>query len=313
MYYLTISDTTSSSSVSLESTIGINIVKVSDIGQEYATDHVIVEDKVYAYDYNSASIVLGCQQTIYGTVVPGSTLIPAEFLNAQNFGIRDTKRCLVYNKDSQVFVLYYGEDLRHGIVLNNTGNLFPRELDRSFIKFQGFNQSVFGVSEDNLIVQDFKRGTIVPDIQPVAEFEAIGLKDNRCICASILELTELNGIECDVNITNTLTSYQHIKPYTNIGVDKLVLPPMLYSNQLTKYAAYGLTPEEERLIAQGKITEEEIFKTKGLNKWAAKKSNCTRIYAPMSGREGIAITIQFPTNVAFCLAGIRMPDFSQGE
>ena len=49
------------------------------------------------------------------------------------------------------------------------------------------------------------------------------------------------------------------------------------------------------------------------SKWAAKKSNLTRVYAPMSGRDGISISLEFAANQAFCLAALRLPDFSQGE
>lgn len=307
LYYLTIADTFSSQSVSADSQSGINIKKIAEIGQQYKTDHLIVKEQVYAYDSNSDSIVLAATSNMFGSVVSGKVLIDAEFLNAQNFGIASSKRCLTFNKDAQVFILYYGDDLKHGILLNTTGNLFPRELDRSMLTFQGFNQGVIGVTTNNIIVQDYHKNTIIPDIVPVADFEAIGLKDSRCICASIAEVTELNGIEYDFLTTNTLTSFQHIKPYTNFGIDKLEIPPMIYSDNLRTYNSYGVLPEEED------IPPIDLAKIKGLNKWADKKSNSTRIYAPMSGRAGINICIQFPANVAFCLAGIRLNDFSQGD
>lgn len=307
LYYLTIADTFSSQSVSADSQSGINIKKIAEIGQQYPTDHLVVREQVYAYDSNSDSIVLAATTNMFGSVVSGKVLIDAEFLNAQNFGIASSKRCLTFNKDAQVFILYYGDDLKHGIVLNSTGNLFPRELDRPMIIFQGFNQGVIGITKSNVIVQDYHKNTIIPDIVPVADFEAIGLKDSRCICSSIAEVSELNGIEYDFLTTNTLTSFQHIKPYTNFGIDKLEIPPMIYSDALRTYDSYGVLPEEED------IPPIDLAKIKGLNKWADKKSNSTRIYAPMSGRAGINICIQFPANVAFCLAGIRLNDFSQGD
>lgn len=313
MYYLTISDNVSSSSVSAESVIGINIKKISDIGQQYATDHIIVMDRVYAYDSNSASIVEACVQNVFGGIVPGKTLISAEFLNANNYGITEAKRNLVFNKDAQVFVLYYGEDYKHGIVLNAAGNLFPRELNKSMYTFLPFNQSVYGITEDNYIFQDYKKNTLIPDVEPVAEFEPIALKDSRVICSSIIEITELNGIEYDLTTRNAITSYQHIKPYTNIGVDKIEIPPMMYSDEEHIYPSYGLTKEEEEAIARGETTEAEIIARKGLRRWAKKKSNLTRVYAPMSGREGLSISLQFPKNVSFCVAGFRFSDFSQGE
>ena len=50
-----------------------------------------------------------------------------------------------------------------------------------------------------------------------------------------------------------------------------------------------------------------------VRQWASKKSTATRIYAPMSGREGVSLTIEFKPNQAFCLIALRLIDFSQGE
>ena len=271
-------------------TSGINIEKIAEIGQEYATDHVIVKEAIYAYDSNSASIVQAAAQNVFGSIVAGTPLISADYLNAQNFGIIDRKRCLTYNSEAQVFILYFGEDLTDGIVLTAQGSLFPRKLDRYVRYLIGFNQGVLGIMADGTIFQDFKRNTVIPTIRPVAEFEAIGLKDNRLLCGSILEVTELNGVEYDIGVTNTSTSFQHIQPYTNYGIDGLNIPPLIYSDKRIAYPSF----EEQ-------------------TKWAAKKSNLTRVYAPMSGREGVSITMQFPPDVAFCLVALRIPDFSQGE
>ena len=121
-------------------------------------------------------------------------------------------------------------------------------------------------------------------------FEPIGLRDNRLICSSILEVTELNGIEYKVSTENAGTSYQQIVPSYNIIEGQEFLPPLLYSDDNVKLPSYELT-----------------------SKWAEKTSNVTRIYAPMSGRNGVAITIEFPANTAFCLSALRLPDFSQGN
>lgn len=294
MYTLVIGNTNSSYSeaagTAANSDIAIKIDKIAELGQEYATDHVIVKEAIYAYDCNSASIVQAASQNVFGSIVAGTTLISADYLNAQNFGIVDRKRCLTYNSEAQVFILYFGEDLTDGIVLTSQGSLFPRKLDRYVQYFIGFNQGVLGIMGDGTIFQDFKRNTVIPLIQPVAEFEAIGVKDNRLIMGSILEVTELNGIEYDIAVTNTDTSYQHIQPYTNYGVDGLNIPPLIYSDRRNDYPSFELQ-----------------------TKWAVKKSNLTRVYAPMSGREGVSITMQFPADVAFCLAALRIPDFSQGE
>ena len=108
----------------------------------------------------------------------------------------------------------------------------------------------------------------------------------------MLEVTELNGVEYNITTSNAGVSYQHINPSINYGIDKTELPPMVYSDQTKKLYSdsFELT-----------------------SKWADKKSNLTRVYAPMSGRDGISISLEFAANQAFCLAALRLPDFSQGE
>lgn len=292
LYYLTINNTTSSSSVSSESSIGISVSKLAEIGQQYAQDHVVVRDKVYAYDSNTCSIVLAGYKNSLGSIQQGNILVTSETLNAQDLGITESERKLTYNCEANCMILYYGEGFNNGLVLTVFGSLFPRELDRQFDYFIKFNQGVAGITSDGLIVQDFKKGTIILNKTATAEFEAIGLKDNRCICSSIIEVTELNGIEYDITTTNAITSFQHIKPYTNFGIDKSELPPLIYSDY-----------KNNIIMDSFELT----------TKWAEKKSNLTRVYAPMSGRNGVAITFEFPENVAFCLAAIRLVDFSQGE
>lgn len=292
LYYAKISDNVSVDSVSGSATTGLTVVKVADIGQQYASDHVIVREKVYAYDSNSCSIVLAVTQNVFGSVLSGKTVVSAEYLNAQDLGISSTKRHLTYVGESDCLILYYGEQLNKGLVLTNQGSLFPRELDKDFETYIQFNQGVIAITKAGHIVQDFQKGTIVLNITPIVQFEAIGLKDNRCICSSILEVTELNGIEYNVTTYNTGASYQHIRPYINYGVDAVELPPLIYSdkNNLIINDSYELT-----------------------SRWADKKSNVTRIYAPMSGRNGVALSFEFAKNQSFCLAALRLPDFSQGE
>lgn len=277
IYYLTIGDS-------------VTIKKISQVGQQYASDHVIVGEKVYAYDVNSGAIVNAVSVNVFGTMVSGKPIISSEYLNAENMGINSTKRWLTYNAENEVFILYYGEMLNKGIVLTNVGTLFPRELDKNIRGFIGFNQGVvFLVEDTNEIVQDFKKGTVIPSLSCVANFEAIGLRDNRLICSSILEITELNGISYDVTTANAGTSYQRIVPSQGLTTTGAYLPPFLYSDDLDIVDSYELT-----------------------SRWADKNSNITRISAPMSGREGVRISIEFPANNAFCLAALRLPDFSQG-
>lgn len=289
LYYVTVSDTITNGT---SGNSGLNITKVSEIGQQYAGDHVIVGEKVYAFDSNSGSIVLACTQNMFGNVVSGKILVASEYIDSVNLGISEQRRKFVHNSEANCFILYYGEHLDKGLVLTSTGSLFPRELDIRIFDCVRFNQGTLSITREGLISQDFKKGTIILNKTPIAEFEAIGLKDNRCICSSMLEVTELNGIEYNITTSNAGVSYQHINPSINYGLNDTKLPPMVYSDKDKKLYtdSFELT-----------------------SKWAAKKSNLTRVYAPMSGRDGISISLEFAANQAFCLAALRLPDFSQGE
>lgn len=282
----------STSSVALNS-IGISIKKIAQIGQEYAKDHVIIDKQIIAYDSNSASLLVAAAVNVFGSLVAGKTLVTAEELNAQSFGIPEQKRQLVYNSEAQVLILYYGEQLKNGIVyVPQSKAIFPREMDISVEDFQGFNQGVIAVSENGNIFQDFKKGTLIEGLSTIANFEPIGLRDNRMICASLMEISELNGIEYDLTLINTQTSLQHITPSSSVSSTLKNTPPMLYSD---KKANLNF----------------DSFATQ--RKWADKMAICTRVYAPMSGRYGVNLGFEFPKAEAFCLAAIRIPDFSQGN
>ena len=279
IYYLTVSDTET------------NITKISNIGQQYAQDHVIVNNTIYAFDTHSGSLVIAAQQNMFGSVVAGKEYIKSEYIDAVDNGIVDSPRTLVYNQEAGAMMLYYGANLNKAMVIIGD-SLYPRELDCSVTVFRQFNNGVLIIDTNSRILQDYKQGTLIPNLTAVAEFEPIALKDNRCICASLIEVTELNGIEYWITTLNECTSYQHIIPPIQEGVDVDYLPPMLYSDKSTKviYDSFEL----ERV-------------------WAEKKSNVTRIAAPMSGRRGVQISLEFPENQAFCLCALRLNDFSQGE
>lgn len=279
IYYFTLSNTS------------LNITRVFVGGQEYASDHVIVGDKIYAYDTNTGAIVNAIQVNVFGTAVSGKPVISSEFLNAENMGINATERYLTYNAESGVFILYYGESLNQGIVLvQSEGTLFPRQLDKTILGFVGFNQGVVFITNDGEIIQDFKKGSIVPNLTPYVDFEPIALRGNQLTCCSILEITELNGLEYNLATTNAGQSYQQVTPSFLLDNHGDILPPLLYSNEDKLYPSFA----EE-------------------TKWAQKKSQISRVYAPMSGREGVSISIEFPANTDFCLTELALPDFSQGE
>lgn len=288
-YYLTI---TVSQSATGSAIYTVNIEKISNCGQQYATDHVIVREKVYAFDSNTGAIVNALSVNVFGAMVSGKPVISSEYLNAQNSGINNSKRWLTYNSEAEVFILYYGENLNQGLVLTNVGTLFPRQLDKNIDAYIGFNQGVVFITSDGEICQDFKKGSIIPNISCVADFESIGLRDNRMICSSLLEITELNGISYTLSTNNSGSSYQKVTPSKGLAEHNILLPPMMYSDRSINTIIDSFSME---------------------SKWADKISNVTRVYAPMSGREGVGISIEFPANTAFCLTALRLPDFSQGE
>ena len=284
----------STDSVSLTSTIGVSIKKIAQIGQEYAKDHVIVDKQILAYDSNSASIVIAASVNVFGSLVAGKTLVTAEDLNATNFGIPEQNRKLVWNAEAKVLILYYGENLRNGIVYVPAAKaIFPREMDIDCFDFQGFNQGILGVSNNGKIFQDYKKGTIIEGLTSVANFEPIALRDNKIVCASLMEISELNNIEYTLTTNNTQSSIQEIRPSNTVKNENIEnLPPMVYSNKKDKLYF-------------------ESYSTK--SKWADKISNCVRVYAPLSGRYGINLSFEFPKGEAFCLAAINIVDFSQGS
>jgi hypothetical protein len=160
------------------------------------------------------------------------------------------------------------------------------------MKYIGFNQGITGITEEGLIIQEYRPGTVIPNITAYADFEPIGLRDNRFTCCSMLEVTELNGVEYIVSTKNAGGSYQSIKPNINIGMGNSQLPPLIYSDK-----RFNIFNDSFELTSR----------------WADKKANVTRVYAPMSGREGVQISIEFQKNTSFCLTALRLPDFSQGE
>ena len=273
-------------------TIGdtLSVEKISQVGQKYSGDHVIVGEKVYAFDSNSGSIVNAISVNVFGALVAGKTIIPSEYIDAENMGINSTKRKLVYNAESGVLILYYGERLNRGLVLTNANTLFPRELDLGVDDLIGFNQGVAFITDDNKICQDFKKGSIIPSITPIVEFEQIGLRSNKLLCAGVLEITELNGIDYTLTTSNEAYCTQKITPSFFAGISDEALPSLIYSDAIIQNPSYA---EKSR--------------------WADKSSNATRVYSRMSGRSGISIGLEFPADIAFCVTAIGIPDFSQGE
>lgn len=272
-------------------TIGetVEIDKISQAGQEYASDHVIVGEKVYAYDCNSGSLVIAVQQNAFGYLTAGKPFVASEYLNVANLNINSTKRALTYNYEQNMFSLYYGEQLDRAIIYTNDQSLFPRQLDKNLIGFIGLNQGVVGITEQGEIIQDFKRGTIIPTLSCVATFEPIGLRDSRLTQCTLMELTELSGVEYQVNTQNATASHQVMRPslFAQTNGDELL--PFIYSDNIVKENSFELT-----------------------TRWAEQTANVARLSAPMSGRNGVSISLEFEAGRAFCLTMLRLPDFAQG-
>ena len=294
LYYLVLTQQTqdNTGTVTDRNTTNVYINKIANIGQKYATDHVIVREQVFAYDTWSGNIVDAASVNVFGNLVAGGIIIDQKALASYSSGIDSTKRSLCYNGQENKFFLYYGENLDNGILLTTQATIFPRKLDVEVMKYIGFNQGVVGVTPEGLIIQDYKPGTVIPNISAYADFEAIGLRDNRFTCSSLIEVTELNGVNYSISTKNAGGSYQYIRPNINIGINNSQLPPLIYSDK-----RFNIFNDSFQLTSR----------------WADKKSNVTRIYAPMSGREGVQISIEFDKNTSFCLAALRLPDFSQGE
>lgn len=294
LYYLVLTQQTQANTgtVTDQNLTNVYINKIANIGQKYATDHVIVREQIFAYDTWSGAIVNAASVNVFGNLVAGGVIIDQKALASQISGIDSTKRSLCYNGQENTFFLYYGENLDNAILLTLQATIFPRKLDVEIMKYIGFNQGVVGVTEEGLIIQDYKPGTIIANVSAYADFEAIGLRDNRFTCSSLMEITELNGVNYNVSTKNAGGSFQSIKPNINIGVNNAQLPPLIYSDK-----RFNIFNDSFELTSR----------------WADKKANVARVYAPMSGREGVQISIEFQKNTSFCLAALRLPDFSQGE
>lgn len=267
----------------------VSIEKISQAQQEYASDHVIIGEKVYAYDKNSGALVLAVAQNVFGALTAGKTLVASEFLSYAATDLRSTKRFLTYNFENELFCIYYGENLNKGILYTKSQSLFPREVDVRIKGFLGINQTVLAVTQDGQILQTFRKNTIIPTLSSVVTFEAIGLRDNRMIQSCILEVTELAGLPFKVTTTNTSTSIQSITPSRYISSSSEELLPFIYSDDIVVENSYELT-----------------------SRWVEQTSNMTRVYAPMSGRNGISITLEFEAGKQFCLSLLRLSDFCQG-
>lgn len=296
MYHARLTTNKYSYTESIESSMSenyININKISNITQKYPGDHVVIGSEVIAFDDASGNIVQAAYVNYLNQIQEGSVLLHGSELDSQSLGIQSSnKRVLAYSFRDEVLLLYYGSELDQALVINRGLSIFPRETNLSFLDVQMFAQGFINITTDGYVLEDFKRGTIIPNITPVAEFEHIGLRGNKMLSGTIIEITELNGVKYNIATMNAGNSEQEITP-TIIQINRnSALPNLIYSDETINF--YPTSFAES-------------------TKWASQKSSVTRIAAPLGGRDGLGVRLEFEPNVSFCLCAIRFPDMSQGE
>ncbi|MBP5596347.1 MAG: hypothetical protein J6Y02_13250 [Pseudobutyrivibrio sp.] len=271
----------------------ISVKKINNIIQKFPGDHVIIGSEVVAFDSSSGNLVLAAYVNYLGNIQEGSILLYSGELDSQVTGLLSSnKRLLTYSFQEEVLIIYYGKFLNEGLVINRNLSMFPRLNNKIISDVQMFYQGLIAITSTGEILDDFKKGTIIPDIPPTAAFEPIAIRGNKLLCGSIIEVTELNGIRYEISTLNAGSSYQKITPVNSIVNINSQLPNLVYSDSATNFIPASFAES---------------------TKWAGKKSQVTRMYAPLSGRDGLQITIEFEPNCALCLLALRFPEMSQGE
>lgn len=271
----------------------INISKVNNISQRYPGDHVIIGSEVIAFDSSSGNLIQAAYVNYLGNVQEGSILLHGSEIDSASLGILNSnRREMAYSFQEEILLLYYGIHLDKALVITRGLSLFPRETTKEFLSVNMFAQGFINITNGGEVIEDFKRGTIIPDLSPIAEFEPIALRGNKLLNGSIIEVSELNGVRYNISTLNAGNSEQSIVPLTNQINRNVALPNLIYSDLARKFLPASYAEQ---------------------SKWAAQKSNVTRIYAPLSGRDGLRMSIEFEPNCSFCLLAVRFPDMSQGE
>lgn len=296
----------------------LNINKLNNITQQYPGDHCIIGDEVIAYDAASGNLCQAVMINYFGNPQQGGILLHGSELDAENFGLFSaTQRKLCYNFQEEVLIIYYGADYKTALVIPRNLSIFPREISEGLRDIMMFNQSILGITytydeEDpttliHTIISDFKRGTTIPNISSIAEFEPIALNGNKLLAGSIIEITELNNEPFTISTSNSGIAIQIVNPsfLNNNSSSMEVLSNMLYSNTtnptITSNTVGEIVNSSQQTVVRGNA------------KWVYQKSGLTRIAAPLGGRDGLTIKIEFEPNVAFKIVSINLPDFSRGE
>lgn len=271
----------------------ISIEKVNNITQKYPGDHVIIGSEVIAFDSSSGNLIQAAYVNYMGNIQEGGVLLHGSELDAQSLGIMSSvNRELAYSFQEETLLLYYGKTLDKALLITRGLSLYPRETNKEFLTVKMFAQGFINVTLDGYVIEDFKRGTIIPDLSPIAEFEPIALRGNKLLNGSIIEITELNGVRYTISTLNSGSSEQAVTPVISQITKDVALPNLIYSDLSRNFLPASFAEE---------------------TKWANQKSNVTRLYAPLSGRDGLRMSIEFEPNTSFCFAAIRFPEMSQGE
>lgn len=272
----------------------LTINKINNIPQKYPGDHVIIGDEVIAYDAVSGNLVQAAYINYFQNLQQGAILLHGSEIDSQGLGLHSAvNRVLGYNYQEEVLIVYYGDMLYQSLVITRGLSIYPREINKDLVDCTMFAQGLLCFTTDGLILEDFKRGTVIPEITSVAEFEPICLRGSKLLTGTIIEFTELNDVNFNISASNAGYSSQDIIPSSQNRSDEQSTPLMLYSN-----------------AANPRILNDTVA---GEAKWVYQKSDVTRVVAPLSGRDGLMLRIEFPKNTAFTLCAINLPDLARGE
>ena len=272
----------------------LTINKINNIPQKYPGDHVIIGDEVIAYDAVSGNLVQAAYINYFQNLQQGAILLHGSEIDSQGLGLHSAvDRVLGYNYQEEVLIVYYGDMLYQSLVITRGLSIYPREINKDLVDCTMFAQGLLCFTTDGLILEDFKRGTVIPEITSVVEFEPICLRGSKLLSGTIIEFTELNDVDFNISTSNAGYSSQDIIPSSQNRSDEESIPLMLYSNS-----------------SNPRILNDTVA---GEAKWVYQKSDVTRVAAPLSGRDGLTLRMEFPKNTAFTLCAINLPDLSRGE
>ena len=272
----------------------LTINKINNIPQKYPGDHVIIGDEVIAYDAVSGNLVQAAYINYFQNLQQGAILLHGSEIDSQGLGLHSAvNRVLGYNYQEEVLIVYYGDMLYQSLVITRGLSIYPREINKDLVDCTMFAQGLLCFTTDGLILEDFKRGTVIPEITSIVEFEPICLRGSKLLSGTIIEFTELNDVNFNISTSNAGYSSQDIIPSSQNRSDEESIPLMLYSNS-----------SNPRILNDTVANEA---------KWVYQKSDVTRVAAPLSGRDGLTLRMEFPKNTAFTLCAINLPDLSRGE